>query len=271
METRKPFTQIEEITPQMAQDYLTRNISNRKLRKNLVDLYARQMKEGLWQLSNDAICFSIGNKLQNGQHRLAAVCQSGVPCQFTVTRNLPEDAFVAMDNGAVRTASDIFSLRGVKNYANVSSIIRKYILLNNHFVSGNGRNKISNIEIDAEYSRCSDFYDELSTFAFLIYGANKILSTTEVGGYAAYLVLTKNHGMDKVKSFFRQFAGLDACSSNVVSLLRNAYLRDRLSRYRMTPFRRQKLFIKTWNYWVTGKDVKVLNFNESFEKDIWFI
>ncbi len=34
---------------------------------------------------------------------------------------------------------------------------------------------------------------------------------------------------------------------------------------------KQKLIIKAWNAYITGKTVKVLKYVESVDKDLWFV
>lgn len=99
---------MELITPKEAAWILeNKNPGNRPLRPNTVAQYAREMKEGHWHSGvTDAIGFTTGGLLVNGQHRLSAVVDAGIAVRFFVARNVPADAFAYMDIGARRSISD---------------------------------------------------------------------------------------------------------------------------------------------------------------------
>lgn len=79
---------VIEITPEMANDMLQYNTCNRSLSKNTVTKYANMMRKGEWYLSHQAIAFTEDEKgdllLVDGQHRLAAIIQSGITAKFSV-------------------------------------------------------------------------------------------------------------------------------------------------------------------------------------------
>jgi hypothetical protein len=94
------------ITPQTAQAMLRGNTGNRHLSPARVEHYARMMREGLWTISNDAICVSPEGRLLNGQHRLSAIVMTGVAVRMPVMENVTEAAFKNMDQGRKRSVSD---------------------------------------------------------------------------------------------------------------------------------------------------------------------
>lgn len=117
---------IELIGPDKAAAYLKRNIDrNRRLRPNLVALYAKDMTEGNWGLGNDAICFDEDNVLLNGQHRLRAVQVSGTTQQFLVIRGMDPLSFEYMDTGGKRGLADALTIKGCKNANTVGAMSAK--------------------------------------------------------------------------------------------------------------------------------------------------
>lgn len=50
-------TTIETITPEMAKEYLTHNVVNRKPCKGQIEYYARMMGNGTWLLNGESIVF----------------------------------------------------------------------------------------------------------------------------------------------------------------------------------------------------------------------
>lgn len=273
MEENYVFT-VEWIDPLTAQSYLARNISNRNKSEMIVETYARIMKAGKWTISNDAITFDVNNVLLNGQHRLYAIVKSGTTQQFLVARGYPSESADNMDEPKVRSASDKMKFKNVNDSVNVSSIVRRYLYLSNHRSVGQNHGpsmKFTAIEIMDEYLQGVEFWQDISKKSRKLYETGRFLSTTDYGGYMSYLIKGKNHPIDKVKSFFNELSSMADTTNNVTFLLRQILMNDKMSKYKMTSAKRQKLLIKTWNYWLTGKTVKVLSWNPSNEPDIWFL
>lgn len=103
---------VEIITPSDAERYLELNHQNRNIRTQVVQRYARDMKDGKWQLTGEAIQFDVAGNLLNGQHRLVACVLAGEPFQTVVARGLPAESMVSIDTGSRRNLSDILRLRG---------------------------------------------------------------------------------------------------------------------------------------------------------------
>lgn len=79
--------EIIKITPEMAQQMLTYNSSNRKLRNHIVKLYAKQMLDGDWHLTGQGITFGKNGQLLDGQHRLSAIVLANKPIDMLVVRD----------------------------------------------------------------------------------------------------------------------------------------------------------------------------------------
>jgi hypothetical protein len=110
----KPVTVMIEMTPAMAADALSRNDINRPVRERHRAFLARQITEGRWRKTHQGIAFSPDGLLLDGQHRLLAVTDAGIPVTMSVTFNLDRDAFHVIDFGNVpRTLADVTRLDAV--------------------------------------------------------------------------------------------------------------------------------------------------------------
>ena len=78
--------ELVKITPLMAETFLSRNFGNRTPKKSTIEGYARDMLDGKWQLTHQAIAFDADNDVIDGQHRLYAVILSGMTIPFYVAR-----------------------------------------------------------------------------------------------------------------------------------------------------------------------------------------
>lgn len=107
-------SKVETITPALAELYLRRNTKNRNLRKGHVDDLVRDMRSGRYIMNGDTIRFSKSGTLIDGQHRLTAICISGIPQDIVVVRGLEEEAMRTIDAGVKRTSGDRITLSGQK-------------------------------------------------------------------------------------------------------------------------------------------------------------
>lgn len=100
-------SQIELITPQLAQDWLEAyNINNRPMRSSQVRFLVGQIESGAWQTTHQGIGFSTTGRLLDGQHRLAAIAMGSVSVKCMVTRDMPEETFKVVDSGMKRQVYD---------------------------------------------------------------------------------------------------------------------------------------------------------------------
>lgn len=122
---------LETITPQEAERLLLLNAGNRSIRKRRVALYAKQMTNGQWRATGEAIKFSKTGRLLDGQHRLHAVILADVPAQFLIIRDLDDEVFTVLDSGLARGASDVVRSLGIASPNDSSAITRIYLVASN--------------------------------------------------------------------------------------------------------------------------------------------
>ena len=105
-------TEVVTITPEMAAEWLAKNISNRPLRMSTVEHYASQISRGKWQRTHQGICFDRHGNLIDGQHRLHAIVMAGVSAVIMVTWLDSDVATMSymVDHGAKRSVSDILQV-----------------------------------------------------------------------------------------------------------------------------------------------------------------
>lgn len=108
-------TKVEIITPELAAKYLEKNISNRRIRQADVDMLARDIKTGNWCITHQGIAFNDAGNLIDGQHRLTAIVQAGIPVKMMVTRGLSEFSVIGVDRGIKRTVNDNLAITGEYN------------------------------------------------------------------------------------------------------------------------------------------------------------
>ena len=119
-------TEVEEITPVRAEQYLDTMRANRKLSSQRVSQLANQMREGLWVFDGSPIRFNEDGELVDGQHRMWAIIESERPAEFLVLRGVNRKAMATMDTGKSRSFSDILGLNnpGLTDVTTVAAFVQ---------------------------------------------------------------------------------------------------------------------------------------------------
>lgn len=95
----KITAKVETITPEIAKTMLGENVNNRRISRDNVNLFAREMRNGEWRFNGEAIKFGKDGRLLDGQHRLLAVIAADKPLTTLVIRGLEDETQQTMDSG----------------------------------------------------------------------------------------------------------------------------------------------------------------------------
>lgn len=117
---------LEKVTPERARDLLALNRHNRPLRQRYVQALATDMTAGNWRLNGEAIKIAKDGLLLDGQHRLAAVIESGATVEMMVVVGLDISDQETMDTGRKRSLADVLALRGEENVASLAAAVGIY-------------------------------------------------------------------------------------------------------------------------------------------------
>lgn len=113
--------EIVTVTPTLATAWFDKNKINRKLKRGVVDAYARDMIAGNWPLTGDAIRFDVNGDLLDGQHRLKACIQADCSFRTVVFYGVDPDARDFIDIGKSRNIRDIMAMHGMLNITAASA------------------------------------------------------------------------------------------------------------------------------------------------------
>jgi hypothetical protein len=113
---------MELVTAETAFDLLSRNVRNRKLSKHMVNRYKSDILAGRWKTNGEGIIVDWNGDLLDGQHRLHAIFEAGVPVRCLVVRGVDPDAFSSINSGRARNAAGAVSAAGYSNSERMASI-----------------------------------------------------------------------------------------------------------------------------------------------------
>lgn len=181
---------IATITPAMAVNMLLSNHSNRAIKTAVVKKYARDMAAGDWQVNGQGISLSSGGKLLDGQHRLSAIAESGVPVEMLIIRGIPDGAQSTMDSGSGRSIGDRLKMfDGMKEATRVAAVVK--------IISALEYGKFEQLT----YSETKNAIDEFASGLDVINEIPKV-KAIRLSGYFAALAWVSHHGFsDEVRSF----------------------------------------------------------------------
>jgi hypothetical protein len=96
-----------DLTPELAQRLLAEhNTGNRFVSVRHTKVMAKDITESRWTSTHQGLAFDVEGTMLDGQHRCAAVIQSGQPIKTMVTTGLPTEARRHLDLGRKRAAGD---------------------------------------------------------------------------------------------------------------------------------------------------------------------
>lgn len=233
------------------------NDQNRTLTPGTVKKYARAMLKDEWAFIGDPIRFDRGGELLDGQHRLAAVVEAGVPQTFVIVRNLEPESQRYMDAGRKRSAADQLKIDGVR-HPNESSQIAALVM---HWEA----NDLPNININYSAFEVVDFAEANSNaiesaalHARALYHTTRATKSTSG---AVYYKAAEAAGAEAASEFFGLLttgAGLDTGSP--ILLLRNKLIFWASVKANRKPPQGDQLFyyVRCWNGWRKGEKLERL-------------
>src|SRR4051794_26652549 len=84
----RPGVYVVTITPDQAKELLVRNTNNRRQKDRAIAEYARAMRTGAWQVTNQGLGFDKKGTLADGQNRLLACIEADTPFTTLVATGL---------------------------------------------------------------------------------------------------------------------------------------------------------------------------------------
>ena len=256
----------ELVTPETAKEYLEKNTKNRLISQHQLARYAKNMKEGKWKEdTGELIKISKTGVILDGQHRLSAVVLSNVPIYFHIAYNVDDSVFDVIDTGKSRNAGDVFKIAGVTNANNMAAIIAHYNLLKaGRRANQNMDGKSINSELLNQYYDNQEYWDEKRKVALSMYDAfSRVMTASFIGGFYAYF---SDLNKTKAEMFINQLCTGVGVTNNVIFMLRNKLIQDRVSPRKMPQTLKMALVIKAWNAFVTNSTVKCFKFDMDREE-----
>lgn len=255
----KPLPVVEYetcfIDPQQAEELLTLNTSNRPMNKAHVSFLAEQMRTNSWQFAGDPIRISESGVLLDGQHRLAAIVESGTTQLILILRNLPNETFHVMDTGRMRKSGDVVAIAGHKNAALLASVARSIVNYQRGVIGNTLTNSGRVVGKVVTNKEILEFIDTIDLQPYILtamkwYRQCNYLSNSEYAFF--YFVFSEKSETDAVQ-FFDSFAsGANLSLESPILALRKKIEQYKHNRVSISSKEKVYMLFKVWNAYRTG-------------------
>jgi hypothetical protein len=206
------------------------------------------MTEGRWKVNGDTIRFS-GKRLLDGQHRLHAIIQAGVPIWALVVEEIDDTAFDTIDTGRTRGAGDILSVYGFgSGQPFMVAAAARFLYYFDHDYNLDSSIRVSNHEIIAEVRK-----NPVIQFLADYLSSKKVMRASSI--VAGLALISRKAGREMVMFFADKLVnGTDLHTGDPVRFFRDKWMME--STHRSSRGDRVAwitVLIKTYNAWLTKK------------------
>ena len=206
-----------------------------------------------------------GGKLLDGQHRLHAVIEAGLPIQSVVVYGMDDEAFRTMDTGKARTGGDTLSVTGVGNHNHIAAAIRRIMdrFGSKRMVVDRKTVRISNSAYLSFYEENKKDIDDLWIMCHTwAREGSKIISVSEA---MAYIFLLREEDMLAYDFIEEVLIGLRKNpKSNAAQTLRKKIVDSRLSNQQIRDAAKMNWFLSAFRNYVAGRNVSKIIIRKPF-------
>jgi hypothetical protein len=256
------YEQID-LTPELAAELLAQLPEHqRKVTRLHVVRLARAMAAGEYMLNPQPLIIDSTGALMDGQHRCAAVVESGVTIPVVIARGADPTVFSLVDTGKIRQASQFIpGPAGTVIAAAARAVLSQRLpVFKTQGSRGTGltagRSLITNKEILEEVHGDPE-YEAVAPQILAIRRAARI---TPVPLLAVHILASRNVDPDKASLWLSGLeTGEDLAKGDPRLALRNRWVQDNGHQIRGAA-QQWVLTVKCWNAWVAGGEIRQLRY-----------
>ena len=255
---KSPETRLIIVTPALAQKLLELNTGNRPMRPNHVAEIARAIKEGEFKLTHQGIALDTKPRLQDGQHRLAAVMHTEIATPMWVSVGQDPANFDIIDVGRPRTYGDVLALEGETNVFVLGATVRLVYQYQHGTASEMRAGKISNHQMNEEFQRDPEGFRNAVRVGNIVGQHVDLTKTAAAAGY--YLIARVNRTKDVDEWFDGLISGENISGARVVLTRMLRRLKDEGKRANATHH--LAVLLKAWNADLTRAERAVIGWRK---------
>lgn len=264
-----PFTEIVDVTPELAEMLLDRNADNRFVSNHLVEAISRDITEGRWVCNGETVIVSDGGELNDGQHRCRAVVKAGRTIRTFMTFGVPRASRMTVDGQQkTRLPGDYLAMDGIANAHQVAAVagylwqIERFGSIPEHAHTSVYRPTKQQVGEMALRHR-----EEISEALRVVprKGSQKVASFGVLA--VAYLLLSRATGdRDQVREYIARIVdGANLDTKNPIYVVRERLLKDKSQR-KFRPHNGVELLLRGWNAHRRGRSIDKAQLGQGWPK-----
>ena len=260
------FIQKVLITKELATSLLSTMVNNRNVKETSLKRLVQEINGGTWVVNNgETIKINNHGRLVDGQHRLLAVIKTNKPTEMYITFNCDEDSIATVDTGSVRTLANILKINNIKHYSTVGGIVQSESVI----IKGFPTKDLASNTSHKSFKKILEVVKQKSDYLYFVCREsdklNKKFPLLSTAFITKYFNVFYKIDVDTCFDFFNKLCkGTDMDSS--IYLFRSIMIKDATkSIKKMSPREKEALFIKCWNHYVDGNELKILRWQPSIQ------
>lgn len=252
------FGEFCTVTPEMAAILLRRNEHNRSLVASGVREWCEALRRGEWAVNGEAIIISDAGELNDGQHRLTAVIETGIPMQTLIVFGVSRDSRLSIDLGKKRTAAHVLGMDGISNGAMLAAAMKVIINLRSNGGTLDAHRSVAMIKTEL-----ADHPDLRLSLGATVKAGNQFKQSGALMVALHYSMAKRSR--EQADQFFDLLAtGLGISSEkHPVARLRKRFTDELRNKRKLPRLEVAALTIKCWNAFRDGKDMGTLSWRSN--------
>lgn len=242
------------VSPELAEQWLGKNVGNRRLRKALMSRYSRDIAAGRWLENGSSIIRAKDGTLLDGQHRLQAIVAVDVGAWMLVVQNVDPTIHPTIDDGAKRTTADRLTFRGEINAHRSAAVLRRIMLWEQGYVFNTGAYQPTAQE-QLDFIEGNDRV-KAAVVAANHYTRRKLLPPSIIG--LAWYVFAALDADQCAEFFDRLDDGAMLSFNHPITVLRNKLIELTREPGRVPEDLLLHYVVKTWNLYRAKKTLQLL-------------
>lgn len=243
---KERFSEVVKVTPGLAAAMLKHNASNRPITRSQVAVHIDRLMRGDFILTHQGICFAKTSVLNDGQHRLTAIADSGVAGDMMVTFGAERNEFAVIDMGRSRTAGDHLGIHGMTYSTRRAAVAKTLLIVRDRLV------RLPDPQVVADYavSLNSKDMDDALNFSERM----KKITSPSVAAVAYYWIITRTKHPDRLADFCDGLASGEGLTNPRLKL--REWLREKSPSVEggaQRNFKRVAVIINCWNAFIDGR------------------
>lgn len=246
------FCEVAKITPAIAEVMLAKNPNNRSIVISGIKEWCHALRSGDWETNGETIKISEDGELNDGQHRLKAVIETGITMTTFVVWGLPRESRETVDLVKKKTPGHILSMRKVGSADLIAAAVKRHINMRLGY-------SITSARPAKEIARELERFDDLKYNGIPIKAAGEYRQSRGLF-LAIYWLIKRKHGTEKPDKFFQILFSPVGVSDeyNPAVVLGKRLQKNLREKAKLPETEVSALVIKSWNDFSAGKQTRAL-------------